>query len=70
MNKAKSSNQEKAPECAAFVEQMRAVFGDVKVLYVKEKDFTLGVPSDEGAELASATAFDVERKTLLGRKKA
>lgn len=35
-------NHEKAPICAAFVKMMREVFGDVKVLYVRESDLTLG----------------------------
>jgi hypothetical protein len=40
----KSSNHAKAPICAAFVEEMRAVFGEVRVIYVKENDFQLGEP--------------------------
>jgi len=71
MSKAKSSNWDKAPESAKFVKGMRAVFGaDVKVLYVKENDLLLGEPCDDGFELASATAFDVEGKKVLERKKA
>jgi hypothetical protein len=42
----KSSNHAKAPICAAFVEEMREVFGEVVVLYVKENDFELGKPSE------------------------
>ena len=43
----KSSNWAKAPKCAAFVKQMREVFGDdVKVLYVKEGELVLGEPLD------------------------
>lgn len=43
------SNQERAPICAAFVKEMREVFGEdqVKVLYVKEGDFELGERRDE-----------------------
>jgi hypothetical protein len=39
----KSSNHAKAPISAAFVKQMREVFGDdqVEVRYVKEGDFEL-----------------------------
>lgn len=44
MSQAKRSNQAKAPICAAWVEQMREVFGEVKVLYVKEGEFRLGEP--------------------------
>jgi hypothetical protein len=67
MSKAKTSNHAKAPQCAAFVDSMRAAFGEVTVLYVKEKEFTLGAPSDEGVELASATAFDVQREKVLAK---
>ena len=67
MSKVKSSNHAKAPRCAAFVDSMREAFGDVTVLYVKEKEFILGVPSDEGVELASATAFDVQREKVLAK---
>jgi hypothetical protein len=53
----KTSNHAKAPVCAEFVEQMREVFGEVKVLYVKEGNFELGVPSDTGTKnRASADA--------------
>lgn len=46
--KNKSSNHEKAPICAAFVKQMREVFGDdVKVLWVKEGDFSMGDVPEE-----------------------
>jgi hypothetical protein len=37
-----SSNHEKAPLSAAFVKQMRQVFGQVSVLYVKEGEVELG----------------------------
>jgi hypothetical protein len=45
MTQAKRSNQARAPQCAAFVEEMREIFGadQVKVNYVKEGDFELGV---------------------------
>lgn len=47
MNKnSRSENQEKAPVCAAFVREMREVFGEVKVLWVREGEFVLGDPSD------------------------
>ena len=46
MSQDKTSNQSKAPICAAWVEQMRALFVDVKVLWVKEKDFEIGAPSE------------------------
>lgn len=44
----KTSNHEKAPECAAFVAAMREAFGadQVKVLYVREGDFEIGEKSD------------------------
>lgn len=41
---AKRSNQDRAPQCAAFVAAMREVFGEdqVKVLYVREGDVEMG----------------------------
>lgn len=41
-----TSNHEKAPLCAAFVKEMRAVFGknQVTVLYVKEGGVEIGRP--------------------------
>ena len=45
MNQVKTSrkdNHAKAPQSAAFVEAMRKVFGDVKVLYVEEGEVKLG----------------------------
>jgi hypothetical protein len=43
MNQRKTSdNHAKAPICAAFVKEMREVFGDVRVLYVREGEFELG----------------------------
>lgn len=48
MKTAKTSNHERAPICAAFVKEMREVFGadQVNVLWVKEGDFEMGEPSD------------------------
>ena len=42
--RSKTKNQEKAPMCAQFVEDMREVFGveQVTVLYVKEGEVELG----------------------------
>jgi len=48
--KDKTANHLKAPNAAAFVGQMRQVFGgDVKVLYVKEGDFQIGEKQRDGA---------------------
>jgi hypothetical protein len=47
----KTSNHAKAPICAKFVDDMRAVFGDVRVLYVKEGNFEIG-ENDEPKEEA------------------
>lgn len=41
-----SKNHEKAPLCAEFVRQMREVFGEVTVLYVKENDLEIGSPAE------------------------
>jgi hypothetical protein len=45
----KAANQSKAPICAAFVEEMREVFGadQVKVLYVKEGEVDIGQPTQD-----------------------
>ena len=43
----RSENQAKAPICAAFVNEMREVFGEVKVLWVREGEFALGEKDDE-----------------------
>jgi hypothetical protein len=43
MTQAKRSNWDRAPLCAAFVKEMREVFGDdVRVLYVREGGFQTG----------------------------
>lgn len=47
MNQDSRSNQQKAPQCAAFVNAYREVFGDVKVMHVKEGEFELGDPEFE-----------------------
>jgi hypothetical protein len=47
VSKAKS-NHALAPICAAWVKEMREVFGDVKVLYVKEGDLEMGEPCRSG----------------------
>lgn len=60
-----SNNHARAPVCAAFVKEMRDVFGDVEVLYVKENDVLLGGP--DGAESASCFFPQPEKKT--GRDK-
>lgn len=44
MKNDRRSNHEKAPLCAAFVKQMRAVFGEEEVtaLYVREGEVEIG----------------------------
>jgi hypothetical protein len=44
-----SSNHGKAPLCAAFVKEMREVFGQdqVKVIYVKEGEVQLGEKTND-----------------------
>lgn len=48
MSQNKRSNHENAPLCAAFVEELREVFGadQVRVLWVREGDFKLGEKDD------------------------
>jgi hypothetical protein len=36
------ANHERSPQAAAFVLEMRRVFGEVKVIYVKEGNFEIG----------------------------
>ena len=50
-----NKNHEKAPLCAAFVQSMREMFGDVQVLYVKESDVELG----QSDQATYATAFQI-----------
>lgn len=51
MSQAKSSNWSKAPQSAEFVKNMREVFGDVKVLYVKEGSLELGESTDPNRQM-------------------
>lgn len=44
-----TSNHAKAPRCAAFVQAMRAEFGEVDVLYVNENGLLMGEKSSGGA---------------------
>jgi hypothetical protein len=43
-----AANHKLAPICAAWVKEMREVFGEVKVLYVKEGDLEIGEPCRSG----------------------
>ncbi len=44
--------REQAPEMAAFVDDMRAVFdGDIKVTYLRVGDTTIGKPPEAGYEV-------------------
>ena len=43
----RSDNHKAAPQCAAFVAAMREVFGEVKVLYVREGEVLLGEPQGD-----------------------
>ena len=40
-------NRERFPQMSRWIDEMRAVFGDVKVLYVKEGDEEAGQKRDE-----------------------
>lgn len=44
MSQAKSSNQAKAPQCAAFINRLRGEFPEAKAIYVEEGDVKLGEP--------------------------
>lgn len=54
-----SKNRAKAPISGAFVEEMRAVFGEGKVLYVHEGDLTLG--EQDTREYATCFVTDERR---------
>lgn len=43
------ANHSKAPICAAFVQNMRELFGEVKVLHVNEGEVRLGEKQPDGA---------------------
>ena len=62
----KTSNWAKAPICAAFVKEMREVFGsDVKVLWVKEGELEIGEPCKKVAWLGPLAGTD--ESTKVGR---
>jgi hypothetical protein len=54
-----SDYHQRAPKCSAFVKEMRAVFGDVEVLYVKENDVLLGEPD---SSVSASTNFPQPEK--------
>ena len=58
MSQAKRSNQEQAPVCAAFVESLREVFGEVKVLYVSENNFEIGKQTEGWVPVVQRAAND------------
>lgn len=45
-----SEHHRRAPLSAAFVQSLREVFGEVRVLYVKENDVELGEKQPEGVQ--------------------
>ncbi len=45
----KEANHAKAPATAAFVNAMREVFGEAKVIYVSENGVRYGKPVEPGA---------------------
>lgn len=44
----KSENRSKMPTVAAFVDAVRAEFGDVRVIYAKENGIELGTKPERG----------------------
>lgn len=56
----RAANQAQAPECAAFVADLREAFGaGVAVTYVSEGDFVLGAPDDRPALDSGSIAVTV-----------
>jgi len=63
---AKRENHQDAPECAAFVESMRAAFGEVRVLHVREREFLLG----QAVRYVNAKIFEIDAALkAAGRKR-
>lgn len=62
MKPAKTSNHEKAPQCAAFVKAMREAFGEVKVTYVSENGFELGAKDDSSWVVATPISGNEESR--------
>ncbi len=61
-------NRERFPEMSKWIDEMRSVFGDVKVLWVKEGDQEAGQRRDE--QWVPITPGDGYVGSRGGRKKA
>lgn len=48
----KDQRREAMPECTAFVDEARSVFGDVKILYASENGHEWGEKQPEGTPLS------------------
>lgn len=57
-----SENQRRAPHSARFVNVMREVFGEVKVLFVQENDVLLGEPQPSGASCFVVPPLEKRKK--------
>lgn len=70
MKNDRTSNHEKAPICAAFVKEMREVFGeDVAVTWVKEGDFEIGQRESAGV-VATTEGRNSKGREECGDEKA
>lgn len=50
----------KAPNCARWAQELREIFGDVKLLRLSEGDFAMGRP--DTSEYATCLIFDKPKK--------
>lgn len=50
----------KAPNCAQWAQELRGVFGDVKLLRLREGDVSIGRP--DTSEYASCMIFDKPKR--------
>lgn len=58
----KTSNHERAPICAGFVQEMRTCFPELVVLYVSENGFELGERDPGIGVVATQTFVETKKK--------
>jgi hypothetical protein len=50
MNQSRSENRNQFPECAKLVDEMREIFGEVQVHWVREGSIEKGKKGEEGVQ--------------------
>lgn len=63
----KEENRSKMPTVAAFVDAVRAEFGDCKVVYAKENGIELGKKPERGIIVKSFTPAAADRSAKTRR---